>query len=158
MIDTVRLPRNAKQPMKGQAPMYNSIVIAAALFNEGATTRAALEKAKTLLNPGGTVTLVHVIEEVPGYVAASIPKEHMGARQREVQDQLDKMTQAAGGMNVKSTIRHGQPSASILGAAKENDADLIMIASHKPGLSDYFIGSTAARIVRHAQCSVLVTR
>ena len=33
-----------------------------------------------------------------------------------------------------------------------------MIASHKPGFSDYFIGSTAARIVRHAQCSVLVTR
>lgn len=138
--------------------MYDSIVIAAALFNEGATTRAALDKAKTLLNAGGAVTLVHVIEEVPGYVAASIPKEHMGARQREVQEQLDTMAASASGIKVKAIIRHGQPSASILGAAKETNADLIMIASHKPGLSDYFIGSTAARIVRHAQCSVLVTR
>jgi len=138
--------------------MYDSIVIAAALFNEGATTRAALEKAKTLLNPGGAVTLVHVIEEVPGYVAASIPKEHMTTRHREVQEQLDAMAAAATGIKVKAIIRHGQPSASILGAGKEANADLIMIASHKPGLSDYFICSTAARVVRHAQCSVLVTR
>lgn len=138
--------------------MYDSIIIAAALFNNGATTRAALDKAQTLLNPGGAVTLVHVIEEVPGYVAASIPKEHMNTRQREVQEQLDAIAADAKGMKVKAIIRHGQPSACILGAAKEAQGDLIMIASHKPGLSDYFIGSTAARIVRHAQCSVLVTR
>ncbi len=139
--------------------MYKSIVIAAALFNEGATTRAALSKARTLLDAGGKVTLVHVIDEVPGYVAASIPKEHMHARRRDVQDQLDSIAAAEGsGMDVTSVVREGQPSACILGAAKEAAADLIMIASHKPGLSDYFIGSTAARIVRHAPVSVLVTR
>ena len=138
--------------------MYSSIVIAAALFNEGATTRAALKKAKSLLDTGGKVTLVHVIDEVPGYVAASIPKEHMTARRREVEEQLEKIASEASGMKVNCVVREGQPSASILGSAQENDADLIMIASHKPGFSDYFIGSTAARIVRHAQCSVLVTR
>ncbi len=138
--------------------MYSSIVIAAALFNEGATTRAALQKAKSLLDKGGKITLVHVIDEVPGYVAASIPKEHMTARRREVEEQLEAIAAEASGLNVQSVIREGQPSASILGAAKEADADLIMIASHKPGLSDYFIGSTAARIVRHAPVSVLVTR
>lgn len=138
--------------------MYSSIVIAAALFNEGATTRAALTKARTLLDKGGKVTLVHVIDEVPGYVAASIPREHMTARRRDVQDQLDAIAAEAGDLDVSCVIREGQPSASILGAAKEVGADLIMIASHKPGLSDYFIGSTAARIVRHAPVSVLVTR
>jgi len=45
-----------------------------------------------------------------------------------------------------------------LQAAEDCDANLIMIASHKPGLRDYFIGSTAARVIRHAQCSVLVER
>ena len=138
--------------------MYSSIVIAAALFNEGATTRAALAKAQTLLNEGGTVTLVHVIDEIPGYVAASIPKEHLNIRRREVDDQLAEIAKGAPGLNVLTVIREGQPSASILGAAKEANADLIMIASHKPGLSDYFIGSTAARIVRHAPISVLVSR
>ncbi|MGY6695189.1 MAG: universal stress protein [Roseinatronobacter sp.] len=138
--------------------MYSSIVIAAALFNEGATTRAALEKARTLLDDGGKVTLVHVIDEVPGYVAASIPKEHLSARRRDVEKQLADIAASATGVRVETVIREGQPSASILGAAKEAGADLIMIASHKPGLSDYFIGSTAARIVRHATVSVLVTR
>ncbi len=138
--------------------MYKSIVIAAALFNEGATTRAALAKAKSLLDAGGTVTLVHVIDEVPGYVAASIPKEHMTARRRDVEEQLAGIAAEAAGMNVSCVVREGQPSAAILGAAKEAGGDLIMIASHKPGLSDYFIGSTAARIVRHAPVSVLVTR
>ena len=138
--------------------MYSSIVIAAALFNEGATTRAALKKAQTLLDDGGKITLVHVIDEVPGYVAAAIPKEHMTARRREVEDQLAAIAAESGGPEVRTIIREGQPSASILGAAQEIGADLIMIASHKPGLSDYFIGSTAARIVRHAQVSVLVSR
>lgn len=138
--------------------MYKSIVIAAALFNDGATTRAALAKARVLLDKGGKVTLVHVIDEVPGYVAASIPKEHMGARRREVQKQLESIAAEGADMDVACVVREGQPSAAILGAAKEAGGDLIMIASHKPGLSDYFIGSTAARIVRHAPISVLVTR
>lgn len=138
--------------------MYSSIVIAAALFNEGATTRAALQKARTLLSPGGKVTLVHVIDEVPGYVAASIPKEHMSARRREVEAQLAVIAATLEEVPVTAVIRDGQPSASILAVAQEMEADLIMIASHKPGLSDYFIGSTAARIVRHAPMSVLVSR
>ncbi len=136
--------------------MYKSVVIAAALFNEGATTRAALQKARSLLDDGGKITLVHVIDEVPGYVAASIPREHMSARRSEVLVQLEAI--AGGADDIEIVIREGQPAASILGAAKEAGADLIMIASHKPGLSDYFIGSTAARIVRHAPISVLVTR
>ena len=136
--------------------MYKSVVIAAALFNEGATTRAALKKARSLLDQGGRITLVHVIDEIPGYVAASIPREHLSVRRQEVESQLAAL--ADGADNVDIVIREGQPAASILGAAKETNADLIMIASHKPGLSDYFIGSTAARIVRHAQTSVLVTR
>ena len=43
-------------------------------------------------------------------------------------------------------------------AAEDDKVDLIIIASHKPGLQDYFLGSTAARVVRHASCSVLVVR
>ena len=37
-------------------------------------------------------------------------------------------------------------------------AAMIVIASHDPGLADYLLGSVAARVVRHAHCSVLVTR
>ena len=40
----------------------------------------------------------------------------------------------------------------------ESGADLLIIASHRPGLQDYFLGSTAAHVVRHAACSVHVIR
>ncbi len=139
--------------------MYKSVVIAAALFNEGATTRAALARAKTLLEEGGKVTLVHVIDEVPGYVAASIPQAHIKERRKDVEDQLDQLVKDEGsGVDVDVVVREGQPAAAILSTADDVGADLVMIASHKPGLSDYFIGSTAARVVRHAPMSVLVTR
>jgi len=55
-------------------------------------------------------------------------------------------------------IRSGHASNTILAVAKERGADLIIIASHRPGLQDYFLGSTASKVVRHANCSVLVVR
>ncbi len=138
--------------------MYTSIVIAVALFNEGATTRAALGRAKALLSPGGKVTLVHVLEEVPGYIASSLPASHMAARKSDVTAQVKALAAEVPELNCDIVIDQGQPAAMILDVAQSAAADLIMIASHKPGLSDYFIGSTAARVVRHAQTSVLVTR
>ena len=36
--------------------------------------------------------------------------------------------------------------------------DLIVMASHRPELKDYLIGPNAARVVRHADCSVQVVR
>ena len=138
--------------------MYKSIVIAAALFNEGATTRDALKRAQAMLDDGGTVTLVHVIEEVPGYVASAIPHTHLATRRSEVAEALAAIAAEFPQMKSQSFVRTGQPAATILDVAAEVGGDLIMIASHKPGLSDYFIGSTAARVVRHAPISVLVTR
>ena len=62
------------------------------------------------------------------------------------------------GIKTDVGIRTGHPANEILEAASKFDVDLIIVASHRPGLSDYFLGSTAARIVRHAQCPVLVDR
>ncbi len=60
--------------------------------------------------------------------------------------------------DLEAEVRSGAAAAGILDAADEHKADLIMLASHRPDLRDYFIGSTASRVVRHAQCSVLVAR
>ena len=47
---------------------------------------------------------------------------------------------------------------AILAAAEERNADLIVIASHRPGLQQFLLGSTASRVVRHATCTVFVKR
>ena len=46
----------------------------------------------------------------------------------------------------------------ILGVAEEAEADLVVVGSHRPAMKDYLLGTNAARLVRHARCSVLVAR
>jgi nucleotide-binding universal stress UspA family protein len=36
------------------------------------------------------------------------------------------------------------------------NATLIVMGAHRPAFQDYLIGPNAARVVRHAKCSVLV--
>lgn len=138
--------------------MFQSIVIAAALFSKGATTRNLVTKAGRLLGPGGRITIVHVMEEMPSFITAAVYKDQLAAQRKIVRDQLEALATAAGDRPVDIDLRSGKPARQILQSAEDNGADLIMIASHKPGFSDYFIGSTAARVVRHATCSVLVSR
>ena len=64
----------------------------------------------------------------------------------------------ASGVHMDVDVRTGHSYDTILEVAKEKDVNLIIIASHRPGLQDYFLGSTAAKVVRHANCSVLVVR
>ena len=48
--------------------------------------------------------------------------------------------------------------AEILEVAEEAKADLVVVGSHRPAVKDYLLGTNAARIVRHARCSVLAAR
>lgn len=59
---------------------------------------------------------------------------------------------------MKAEIVKGHTYRTIIDYAGSNDVDYIVIGSHKPGLSDYLLGSTAARVVRHAPCAVHVIR
>lgn len=136
--------------------MYKNIIVAVDLAH-GDAGKALLTHANALVDEGGTIRLLHVIEDVPSYIAAELPRDLNDRRQAEAKVELGLLTQAAGA-NVVSEVRMGAASSQILQCAEDTDADLIMIASHRPGLSDYFIGSTAARVVRHAQCSVLIRR
>ena len=138
--------------------MYQSIIVAAALFSKGANTRALVAKAARLLAPGGRITLVHVMEELPSFVLAAMSKEQLNAQRNTARKQLEALAAAAGGKTVEIDLRAGKPSKQILECAEDNKADLIMIASHQPGMGDYFIGSTATRVVRHAKCAVLISR
>jgi universal stress protein F len=136
--------------------MYKNIIVAIDL-GHGEAGKQLIASALALVDEGGTVRLVHVLEDVPSYIAAELPRDLNDRRQAEAKVELGLMAKEVPG-NVTSEIRTGAPASQILQAAEDHGADLVMIASHRPGLSDYFIGSTAARVVRHAQCSVLIAR
>ena len=55
-------------------------------------------------------------------------------------------------------MRQGTIYSEILKVAEDCSADLIIMASHRPELKDYMLGPNASRVVRHANCSVLVVR
>jgi nucleotide-binding universal stress UspA family protein len=78
----------------------------------------------------------HVAAELADFVAAQVPE----------------------GVAVQRIVAAGKIYQQILRVAKEIGADLIVMGSHHPELSDYLLGPNAARVVRHADCSVMVVR
>lgn len=137
--------------------MYKKIIVAVDLLHLE-QARALVARALKLLDPNGELQLVHVLEEVPGFIAAELPSDLAERRRAEAAVELRALISDSSKIDVTYDVRHGAASAQIMQAAEDSEADLIMIASHRPGLRDYFIGSTAARVVRHAQCSVLIER
>jgi nucleotide-binding universal stress UspA family protein len=55
-------------------------------------------------------------------------------------------------------VAEGKIYREILNAAKAAQADLIVMGSHHPELKDYLLGPNADKVVRHADCSVMVVR
>jgi nucleotide-binding universal stress UspA family protein len=115
-----------------------------------------LKRAAALVDDGGEIDVVHVVEEVPSYLA-DLPQEVVTDEIRDSQEKFENLCRRMA-ISAMVNIRTGRPATAILAVAEERKADLIIVGSHIPDLSNYFLGATADRIVRHAKCSVLVER
>ncbi|MDT8342966.1 MAG: universal stress protein [Thermohalobaculum sp.] len=135
--------------------MYKNILVPVAL-DHAEKGQAALAVARQLLDGGGRITLLHVMEEIPGYAASHLPEGTLRRNEDAAATALGEL--AAGAGDVTAKVVWGHSGRTILDFAEDTGADCIVIASHKPGLEDYFLGSTAARVVRHAPCAVHVMR
>ncbi|MGP1358952.1 universal stress protein [Roseicyclus sp.] len=62
------------------------------------------------------------------------------------------------GIEVHPHVMHGRVYEQIITAADRLGVDAIVMASHRPELTDYLLGPNAARVVRHASQSVFVVR
>lgn len=135
--------------------MYKNILVPIS-FDEDRDSSRSIEIAKTLEAQGGKVTLLHVMEDVPGYAATYMPESYLEASRKGLQEELSEIAAQIPGGQAK--VVSGHSGSTILDYAEANDNDLIIIASHRPGMSDYFLGSTAHHVVRHAKCAVHVVR
>ncbi len=139
----------------GGAPVYDHILVPIS-FDEEEGARQALDIARRLSGEGTQVTFLHVMEEIPGYAISYMPQDYLDESRKAITSDLQgRAAQIPGGHTV---VIDGHSGRSILKWAEANHVDLIVVASHRPGLQDYFLGSTAAQIVRHAHCSVHVVR
>ena len=105
---------------------------------------------------GAELVFLHVMEPVPGYIVGEIPAWVLSKRGTDANEELSKLAAQYG--SPETVIRDGAPATEILEYASEINASLIVLHSHDPDLSDYFLGSVASRVVRHAHCSVHVVR
>lgn len=135
--------------------MYKNILVATAL-DHAHDIAAAFDIARALAAEGASMTALHVLEDIPAYAAQYVPSEQVGTRRAEAEAELK--ADLGGVANVKPVVVSGHPGSTIVEYADDHGIDCIIIASHRPGLQDYFLGSTAGRVVRHAKCAVHVIR
>lgn len=141
--------------------MYNTILLPVDL-NEESSWKKALPTALELCRAHGAK--LHVMTVVPDFgmaiVGSFFPEGYERKALSDVDAALKKFVAAhvPGDQDTVHDVHHGTVYEEILNAAKRIDADLIVMAAHRPGQSDYLLGPNAARVVRHASCSVLVVR
>ncbi len=109
---------------------------------------------------GAQVHLLHVIRAAPAVVSQFLPKSYESMASERIEKDLTTLAASIELDEGRATVsvRFGDVYQEILAHAKNISADLIIVASPKPNVGDYLLGTTAARVVRHASCSVFVVR
>jgi nucleotide-binding universal stress UspA family protein len=130
----------------------------------------ALPQAFALAEATGTeIAIMTVVPEVPAGLdyRYTIRGETGGSEELDVdamlgraRDRLQEIGRAHApkAMSFETIARYGAVYEEILDVAAELPASQIVMAAHRPSLSDYLIGANTARVVRHATCTVTVVR
>ena len=115
---------------------------------------------------GAALHMLHVVEDIQ-YLANAymfdVPMMPSFAdmeqnRLKEMQEFIDREV-ADSSVTIEKIIRHGRPFIEILQVAREENIDLIVIATHgRGGLEHALFGSVAEKVVRKAPCPVLSIR
>ncbi|SLN59715.1 Universal stress protein family protein [Pseudoruegeria aquimaris] len=135
--------------------MFSHILIPVALDHEGAAARK-IATARHLLAPGGRITLLTVLEDIPGFVAEFVTVREANHLTNKVREKLAAIAAEHG--DVESDVVRGKAGVQICAYAAEKGVDLIVVSAQSPDARGYALGSTAARAARRAPCSVFILR
>jgi len=136
--------------------MFNTILVPIDMAHV-AEGKATIDVAVKQAEAGAKIILLNVVEDIPTWASVELPAGLIATSLQAARDELQAIANASG-VPMEAEARTGHSYKTILDVADEKQVDLIVIASHQPGLQDYFLGSTAAKVVRHAKCSVLIIR
>lgn len=141
--------------------MYKNILLPIDLA-EPSSWEKALPSAVQMCKTYGAK--LHVMSVLPDFgsslVGTFFPKGFEETAMVEVKKQLKAFVaeHVAKDVSVQRVIANGTVYDEILRVCEEINIDLIVLASHRPKLQDYLLGPNAARVVRHAKCSVFIVR
>ncbi len=134
--------------------MYKTIIVGLAL--DHGISQSALQAARALKDDDGRIVAVHVYEPPSSSVRAYLDDELVAGAQAKAKEMLAERVKDV--PDVETVMLMGHSGRTITDYASEIGADCIVLGSHRPDLADFFLGSTAARVVRHAPCAVHVLR
>jgi nucleotide-binding universal stress UspA family protein len=125
------------------------------------TTALTLAKANR-----ATLTILHVIVPftpiVPEQYINTATWEQIDSQARRwSQQQLARLTEKAkkAGIRVVGLLLEGDPAQQITRAARSKRADVLVVGTHgRTGLTKFFVGSVAGRVVATASCPVVTVR
>ncbi len=141
--------------------MYKNVLLTVDLSDDSSWTKALPTAVECCRAFGARL---HVVTVVPYFgsnvVAQYFPEGFEEKMLRETDQQLAEFIdrQVPKDLTAHRIVRHGTIYEEVLRTAEEVGAELIVMASHRPELRDYLIGPNAARVMRHANASVLVVR
>jgi nucleotide-binding universal stress UspA family protein len=133
-------------------------------FSNGA--RAAMDHAVSLARDyKAKLILLYVIQDISiaeWYIPSSLSvTDLIEEMQKSAWKEMDKWAAEVSSKveEVEKLVIRGVPFVEIIRAAKEKDADLIVIGTHgRTGIDHMLFGSTAEKVVRKAPCPVLTVR
>jgi nucleotide-binding universal stress UspA family protein len=156
--ETIANPIPMDPPGAGATRVKNILVAVDFSDCSAAAVRYATFLAETF---GAALTLVHSVEPYlyPEDLSAGFTIDEVQGRclhqQKEKLEALRETITEKVPASVLVTM--GTPWNRIVGVAKSQNADLLVVGTHgRTGLKHALLGSTAERVVRHASCPVLV--
>ena len=112
--------------------------------------------------PDARLTLVRAVSlpvELPPKVFAVAPDEVAPLLEQAAKRDLERMAATVPAAQLEGiSVELGTPWRTLVEVAKRVHADLIVVGSHGYGGLDRLLGTTAAKVVDHSPCSVLVVR
>ena len=132
-------------------------------FDFSAPSQNALHQILNWADDSNKIHLVHVIIPTPTIVDINPPVWLPPDLDTDARDaMLDRMKEEYSTGPYSNLIHHcliGDPGSEIVRIAEEEKADMIIMPSHgRSGISRFFLGSVAERVLRLAQCPVTVLR
>ncbi|MBB4442293.1 MULTISPECIES: universal stress protein [Rhizobium] len=136
--------------------MYRTIICGIGM-GPRATASRLLRRAAALVDEGGSIVVMHVIENIPRRHLTELPEEF---ETTAIVDAEKKLASLCKEMGIPATIevRIGIAASLLVSVAREKSADLILVSSHVTDITDYVFSSIVDKVVRHAGCSVLIDR
>jgi len=141
--------------------MFSSILVPVDLAANSGKRRALAVAADMARRYEADLTVMTVIPDFGMSIVGSFFEADFAERaMAEVASRLRAFCaeHVPGDLRLHKHVAQGPIYDAILRAAGELGCDCIVMGSHRPQLKDYLLGPNAARVVRHAACTVMIVR